>query len=127
MTVCLPFIVTSADMEAFSRLSGDCNPLHMNVNYARQLGFDGPVVFGGLIVARISCLIGMHVPGRGGLWTGLKIDFRNPLYVDEPAEITGEITHLSEATKMLSLKLRILAGERRIATASAETMMKSRD
>ena len=127
MVIRLPLTVTHEDMAAFCDLSGDANPLHMDEAYARQLGFNGRVVFGALIVAKISCLLGMHKPGAGGLWTGLKINFRNPLYLDEKAELTGEITHLSKATRMISLKLRVQVGDRVIATATAETILKIND
>ncbi len=127
MSVRLPLIFKHEDMTAFSALSGDANPLHMDETYARQMGFDGAVVFGALIVAKVSCLLGMHLPGTGGLWTGLKINFRNPLYVDEQAELIGEITHLSEATKMLSLKLRVQVGDRVVATATVESVFKTND
>lgn len=118
----VPFVISDADMKAFSALSGDASPIHMNADIARAAGFDGPVVFGALIVAKISKLLGMDLPGPGGVWAGLKIDFKNPLYVDEAAVLHGEIEHCSEATGMVSLKIRVDAGSRRIATASAETV-----
>ena len=123
--VTLPFTVSADDMDAFARLSGDANPMHTDDAFARNAGLDGPVVFGGLMVAWISQLIGMHLPGPGALWSGLKIDFRNPLYVGEAAELTGEITHCSEATKMVTLKIQIMASYRKIATATAEAVVKT--
>ena len=114
-------------MDAYRRLSGDANPLHTEDAFARRAGFDGPVVFGGLIVAKISWLLGMHLPGAGGLWTGLKVNFHKPLYAGESATITGEVTHRSESTGMLTLKLVIEAGDRCIATATAESLMIDRD
>jgi len=109
-------------MKAFSTLSGDASPIHMERQFARAAGFDRPVVFGAMIVAKISKLLGMDLPGPGGVWAGLKIDFRNPLYVDEAAILHGEIEHCSRATGMISIKLRVEASGRLIATASAETV-----
>lgn len=121
----MPFVVSQADMVTFSKLSGDSSPVHMDHDFARQSGFDGPVVFGALIVAKISKLLGMHLPGPGGVWTGLTIEFRKPLYVDEKASIYGEVDHASAATGMLSLRLKVTAGNRLIAKASAESVLTS--
>lgn len=114
-------------MDTFSRLSGDFNPLHLEARFAQDMGFDGPVVFGALIIAKVSCLLGMHLPGSGGMWTGLEMNFRNPLYVDEHATLIGKLQHLSEATGMLSLKLRVETESRCIATGSAETIVMKTD
>ena len=112
-------------MTTFAQLSGDSNPLHADGDYARELGFEGRVVFGALLVAKISALIGVHLPGPGGVWSGFKIDFRNPLYVNEDATLSGMVTHKSESTKMLTLKLRIDSADRLIATGMAETLLRT--
>jgi acyl dehydratase len=119
-TVRLPFTVTRADMDAFARLSGDVNPLHRDAAIARHAGFEGPVVYGAMIVAKVSWLLGMHLPGTGGVWTGIRMDFRNPLYADQPAEISAEIADRSESTRMLTIKIVVEAGGRRIASGAAE-------
>lgn len=110
-------------MDAFCALSGDANPLHRDPGFARDAGFHGAVVYGALLVAKISELIGMRLPGTGGVWAGLKMDFRNPLYVGETARLQAEIDHRSEAARMISLKLRIDTDDRCIATGSVETVM----
>lgn len=116
------FHITAADMEAFVSVSGDENAVHTDDAYARQLGFDNRVVFGGLLVAKISRMIGMELPGAGGVWSGLKLDFRSPLYVDEQARLIAEITARSDSTKMIMLSLRIETDDRTIATGSAEAI-----
>ena len=125
--VATEFRIASADMDAFERLSGDSNPLHTDAEFARTLGFEDRVVYGALIIARISEMIGMKLPGTGGVWSSLRIDFRDPLYIDEAAELRGTVTHRSEAVKMLTLRLRVEAGGRRIATGTAETVWRADD
>jgi len=107
-------------MKLFARLSGDLNPLHADTTFSGDKGFAGPVVYGGLIVAHVSRLLGMHLPGRDGLWTGLRIDFREPLYVGEIAEVFGRVVHLSKATRTVTVNLRVEARGRIVANGSAE-------
>ena len=115
----IDFRVSQADMAAFAALSGDDNPLHLDAAFAREKGFDGPVVYGALLVAKLSRLIGTRLPGPEGVWSGLKMDFRQPLYVDQDARIEAEVQQVSEAARSLVLKVRIEADGRLIASGSA--------
>lgn len=115
----VPFEVTQADMTTFMELSGDRSRIHWDAEYARRNGFKGPVVYGAITVARLSNLVGMHLPGDLGLATEWKIDFNNALYVDEPAVIRAEITHVSEATRIVKLRFRVTSNDRLIASGSA--------
>jgi acyl dehydratase len=115
------FSISAEDMDAFALLSGDTNPLHTDDAFARAKGFAGRVVYGGLLVAQVSRLLGMELPGRDGVWMGLKIDFRNPLFIDEPAELDAVVDRVSEAVSLVRLKFSIRAGERLIATGTAES------
>lgn len=117
------FVVNAADMADFSRISGDYNPLHTDAEFARGRGFSGPVVYGALLVANVSRLIGMHFPGQQALWSGLRMTFRNPLMVDEPARLEAVISHQSVATSSIKIKITIRAGDKLIASGSAESMV----
>jgi 3-hydroxybutyryl-CoA dehydratase len=116
----VPFRITRPDMEMFATLSGDRNPIHFDDEYALSRGLLGAVVYGGLLVARVSELIGMKLPTKLCLWTGLKLTFHRPLYVGEAAVLAAEITHVSDAVRSLMIKLKIIAGERLIASGSAD-------
>ena len=46
-----PRVVTGEDIEAFVRLSGDDNRLHIDDAYARENGFKGRIAHGALVVS----------------------------------------------------------------------------
>lgn len=119
MSVRVPFKITHDDMQVFAELSGDRSRIHHDSDFAKANGFAGPVVYGALTVARLSNLVGMHLPGDLGLATGWKIDFNRPLYVDEDAEMEAEITQLSEATRVVMLRFKVRAGGKTIASGTA--------
>jgi acyl dehydratase len=118
------FTIDEAQMLAFAQLSGDRNPVHLDEDFARSKGFEGRVVYGGLLVAQVSQLIGMQLPGRDALWNGLRIDFLAPLYVGVPARVEAVVSHVSEATGTLQLKLRIEANGERVAKGSASVSVR---
>jgi acyl dehydratase len=115
----LEFVVSADDMRVFAELSGDYNPLHSDVAFAVSRGFGGCVVYGALMVAKISRLIGMELPGRDSLWSGLEMQFVSPLLVGESAVLTAAVGHVSEATRSTELRLRIVSGDRVIARGKA--------
>lgn len=117
------FVVGADDLRQFAALSGDFNPLHVDADFARSKGFEGVVVHGALLVAKISQLIGMRLPGRDSVWTGLTLQFRQPLYVGREARVEAVVAQLSPATGMVLLKLTLRAGETLLAKGEAEVLL----
>jgi len=117
------FVVTASDMLAFANLSGDHNPLHVDDDFARNRGFLGRVVYGALLAAKVSQLIGMRLPGRDSVWTALSLDFRKPLYIGEAARAEGVVEAVSESGGIVRLKLTLRAGEKLLAKGKAEVVV----
>jgi len=117
------FTVTDADMAAFAALSGDYNPLHTDADFARARGFPGPVVFGGLLLAKVSQLIGMRLPGRDAIWSGVAMRFHRPLFVGDEATARGEVTAWSPSTGFMTLQLKVTSAAGVIAKGSADVVL----
>ncbi len=117
------FRIGDAEMAAFRTLSGDTNPLHDDAVFARRRGFAGPVVYGGLIIAQVSQMLGTRLPGAGCVWRSLTLRFRAPLYVGETARLAATIVHVNEEIGAVDLKLRVDAGKRRIAEGEAAALL----
>ena len=123
MKVSLPFTVLAEDMAAFAQVSGDYNPIHTDADFARSRGFQGPLVYGGLLLAQVSRVIGMRLPGRNAVWTRVEMDFRKPLMVGEGAHVEAEIINISQAVRQIELKLRISVAQRILAKGMAEVLV----
>jgi 3-hydroxybutyryl-CoA dehydratase len=119
----LEFRIGPEDMQAFRRLSGDTNPIHHDPVYARQRGFDDVVVYGGLIVAQVSRLLGTAMPGPGCVWRSIALRFRHPLYVDIPARVQATVAYANETFGLVKLKLRVEAGGVVVADGEAEAQL----
>ena len=103
-------VVQQEDVEAFARLSGDFNPLHVDPQYAAQTQFGRPIVHGMFLGSLLSCLVGMHLPGRRCLYVSQSLDFLQPVHVGDELEITGEVQHKQDAlrTIVIQTEIRIL-------------------
>jgi acyl dehydratase len=119
----MPFTVTDADMRAFAALSGDPNPLHTDAAFARDRGFAAPVVYGGLIVARISALLGGRLPGPGCVWHSLRLDFRAPLHPGEPAAVEARVVHRVDALSLVRLAVEVRTQDRLVARGEVQAAL----
>ncbi|MDL2337685.1 MAG: MaoC/PaaZ C-terminal domain-containing protein, partial [Pseudomonadota bacterium] len=115
LQACVDFSVTAAQMQQFAEISGDFNPLHTDDEFARAKGFDCAVVYGALMVAKVSQLIGMQLPGRDSVWASVALDFRKPLYVGQAAQVDGVVTEVSASTGMVVLKVTVRAAGKVLA------------
>ena len=120
------FSVSAQQMRQFAELSGDFDPLHTDDAFARAKGFDGAVVYGALLVAKVSQLIGMQLPGRDSVWASVALDFRKPLYVDQTAQVEGVVDEVSESTGLIVLKLTLRADGKVLAKGRAEVVLGGR-
>ena len=115
--------ITAAQMSVFAELSGDYNPLHLDDAFARSKGFAGSVVYGGLLVAKISELIGMRLPGQNSVWASLSLDFLKPLYVNEVAELEAEVVQSSASTGLVQLALVLRREGKKLLKGRAEVVV----
>ena len=113
------FEPTEKMMQSFMEISGDMSPVHTDVNYAKSRRFDGVLVYGGILIAQISRMVGMHLPGRDALWSSLNIHFARPLLVGQTAELEARVEHISEATSSIELKFKITSQGKTLAKGSA--------
>ena len=110
-------------MEAFRSLSGDDNPIHFDPDFARARGFAGPIVYGGLLVAEISRLLGTLLPGHGCVWQSLTLRFRKPLFVGNAARLEASVKHETPHLGVTLVTFVILSGGGPIAEGEAMALL----
>jgi len=117
------FTIDAAAMEAFARLSGDRSAVHTDAAFARGRGYEGVIVYGGLMLAQLSAVLGGRLPGDLGVSTRWTIDFRQPLYVGEPAQLRLEVVHVSPGAGLIDCRFTIHAGERLVASGKTQSLV----
>ena len=58
-------MIGPADIELFTRISGDHNPLHYDLERASRTRFGGIVVQGGITSAILNAVVAEDLPGPG--------------------------------------------------------------
>ena len=99
------FRYRKSDLQLFSKISGDLNPLHLDHKYAKQMGFDDQVSYGALTIAYLSNIVGMHIPGEGALWSDLRIKWLLPIYPESTIIFNAKVTHICHTTNSIHLDI----------------------
>ena len=102
----LTWIVEAAEIESFARLSGDFNPLHVDLAYALGQGFPGPVAHGMLLGAKLSALVGMTLPGRRCLLLEQGLSFVKPIFAGDAITIAAEVSEVQAELRIVTLSVK---------------------
>ena len=114
------------DIDRFTQISGDRNPLHYDPAAAKASRFGEIVVQGGITSAILNAVVAECLPGPGTVFLNVNWDFRTPV---RPGDvITGRVEIVEARTDKPITKLRttVIRGDGTIAlegTAVCYTMM----
>jgi len=99
--------VEEADIERFTEISGDRNPLHYDEAAAEASGFGEIVVQGGITSAILNAVVAQELPGPGTVFLNVDWDFEAPVRPGD--EITGvvEVTDVREDKPITELETQV--------------------
>jgi acyl dehydratase len=89
-------MVAERDIELFTELTGDRNPLHYDRTAASASRFGGIIVQGGVTSGLLNAVVAEDLPGPGSVFLHVEWDFKAPVRPGD--EITAEVEVL-EARK----------------------------
>ena len=85
--------VSQRDIELFTEISGDRNPLHYDRQAAATTSFGGIVVQGGVTSAILNALVAEDLPGPGTVFLHCDWSFKAPVRPGDT--ITGQVEVLT--------------------------------
>ncbi|MEW9805029.1 MaoC family dehydratase [Mesorhizobium marinum] len=77
------------DIEAFTAMTGDRNPVHYDEALAKKTPFGKVIVQGGVTTGILNACVAEDLPGPGTVFLNLNLNFRKPVGVGET--ITGRV------------------------------------
>ena len=92
----------------FLLITGDINPLHNDIDYAKKCGYSEKIVYGMLTASGLSTLAGVYLPGEKSLIHSVEIKFVKPVVLSAcPLTITGEVAAKDERFSTIDVKFNI--------------------
>ncbi len=96
--------VTARDIELFTALTGDRNPLHYDADAAAASRFGGIIVQGGVTSGLLNAVVAEDLPGPGSVFLHVDWSFKAPVRPGD--EITAEVEVLEAREDKPITKLR---------------------
>ena len=87
--------LTQGMVDQFAQLSGDTNPIHVDVEAGERSEFRGRIAHGALLLAQVSRFLGMEIPGPGCVIMAMDVRFPKALKPPEKLIVRGQLTTYS--------------------------------
>lgn len=109
--------LTQAEITAFAKLSGDCNPIHLDAEFAAQTRFGRTIAHGVFLQTILQGLCDQLRPGAKHISQSLS--FTDPTYPDEkmrysayvssddPNTLICEVSRVDDGTSVCTMEIQV--------------------
>ena len=118
--------VTDRDIELFSEISTDRNPVHLDDDYARDTIFEGRIAHGMLTAGLISAVIGEQLPGHGTVYLGQTLKFMAPVRPGDVVFAEVAVTAIDHSRRRVTLDCHCAVGDTVVLKGEAVVLAPSR-
>ena len=94
------------DIELYTEITGDRNPLHYDEQAARESVFGGLIVQGGVTSGLLNALVAEDLPGPGSVFLDMQLKFVKAVYVGDTLAARNTIS-LSKAAMASPRRMQI--------------------
>jgi acyl dehydratase len=103
--------VTDRDIELFTDISGDRNPLHYDESVARASRFGAIVVQGGITSAILNAVVAEDLPGPGTVFLHVDWSFKAPVRPGDTITGVVEVLDVRHDKPITRLKTAVVRGD----------------
>ncbi len=99
--------MTARDIELFTEMTGDRNPLHYDERLAAASRFGGIIVQGGVTSGLLNALVAEDLPGPGSVFLHVDWSFRAPVRPGDEITAEAEVLEVREDKPICTLRTTI--------------------
>ena len=100
--------ITSRDIELFTEISGDRNPIHYDADLAAATSFGGIVVQGGVTTAILNAVVAEDLPGPGTVFLNVDWSFRAPVRPGDVITAQVQVTEVRSDKPITKLSTTVI-------------------
>jgi len=98
---------TFRDIELFTEITEDRNPLHYDRALAEKSIFKGLIVQGGITSGLLNAVVAEDLPGPGSVFLGMELKFVKAVYVDDTITATVKVATVREDKPICTLEVKV--------------------
>jgi len=118
--------ITDGDILSFANISGDCNPVHLDDEFAAGTIFKERIAHGILTASLFSTILGTKLPGPGAIYLSQSLNFRAPVKVDDVVVAAARVTHLLPEKKRVIMSCNCQVDGKTVLDGEAVILVPSR-
>ncbi len=113
--------VSERDIELFTEMTGDRNPLHFDEAAARASVFGGLIVQGGVTSGLLNAVVAEDLPGPGSVFLSVEWQFVKAVHPGETITGRVEVTEVREDKPVCKLVTTVRNQEGEVCVSGAAT------
>jgi 3-hydroxybutyryl-CoA dehydratase len=117
------YTLSPALYQSFVTIVGDRNPLHVDAMYAREKGFEGPVMHGAMLNGLLSHFVGMVCPGRNSILLSADMRYLKPCYLNDRIALVAKVSHTAASEKAVELRIEFVNRTQKYTAAKAKVLV----
>lgn len=111
-------------LDLFSQITGDFNPIHTKEYFEQHLEQGGVIVQGMLAASKFGMVFGTEFPGPGTINMERSFTFLRPVYTDRPYTMNLKLVSVDTESHTATLKLTLRDEDKKICI-SGRTVVKN--
>jgi 3-hydroxybutyryl-CoA dehydratase len=119
--------VDAEGIDAFARVTGDVNPVHLDEAYAATTPFKTRIAHGMLSAGYISAVIGTKLPGPGAIYISQALRFKRPVKIGDVVTTRATITEIDTEKSRITLETVCTVGDKAVVEGEAVIMVPRRE
>lgn len=100
--------VTLHDVQLYTEITGDRNPLHYDETLARASIFGALIAQGGVTSGLLNAIVAEDLPGPGTVFLQMELKFSKPVYVGDTVTGSVLITNVRKDKPICVLEVEVL-------------------
>lgn len=118
--------ITEADVFAFAGVTGDFNPIHVNVEFARNSMFGKRVAHGMLTASLIDQTL-TNLGGLGTIHMSQLVKFMAPVFIGDTVTVISEVVSKAEEKNRMAIRSVIVNQEGKTVLEGEALIMMPRE
>jgi 3-hydroxybutyryl-CoA dehydratase len=119
-------VMGDAEIESFSDLSEDRNPIHLSEDAGNASIFKSRVAHGMLSASLFSALLGEYLPGHGAIYLSQSLQFTQPVYPGDEVTASVTVINIDNVKNRITLKCEAKVGDKLVIKGEALALAPSR-